>query len=72
MFSPVAGFDIADKDVGAAAEDSDANQDGMTDVFSLPAGGMFLNVDLSLQETPPAPGSLSGRYFMDSEQPGQW
>jgi serine-aspartate repeat-containing protein C/D/E len=68
-FPDTMGLTIADKDVGAAAEDSDANANGQTDPITLVIGQNVPNVDLSLQD--PANASLGGRIFHDSDNDDQ-
>ena len=68
-FPDTMGLTIADKDVGAEGEDSDANANGQTDPIEVGIGDNIPNIDLSLQD--PADASLGGRIFMDSDDDSQ-
>ena len=70
-------YAVSPKDVGGDdALDSDANEDGLTDVFMLRPGSRDVSYDVGLIEAdeppppPPTPGSIGDKVFRDDNQNG--
>jgi len=69
VFTPTEGFDFTARDVGDDALDSDADEDGATDLLTLASGQNIVTVDAGLVEAA-APSSISGFVYKDVDNDG--
>ena len=63
----VGGDDTIDSDVTSVGNGGDGN----TNFFTLGEGENITNVDAGVEDPAPEPGSLSGRFFFDSDDDNQ-
>lgn len=63
FFSPD-GYEFVQKDVGSWSADSDANANGVTDLFHVASGQTKTNIDAGVKMDL---GSIQGRFFLDAD-----
>ncbi|MBM7069071.1 SdrD B-like domain-containing protein [Actibacterium sp. 188UL27-1] len=65
----VDGLKLVEANVGPDESDSDAAEDtGATTTITIGVGEAVTDVDVGYEALPPAPGAISGRFFMDADR----